>query len=301
MPLRNEELLMRTFAILIAIVLQAGAALADSRLGWSDLIDPSAQKFEDPYRDLSYDHLEAVATVARLRARLASGEVAAEAQARIETRLDETEAAVAAAGIDADWLIAQRWVVAERRERAASAGNPGVDGAEVMLAGYAIPAPAAGDETPMAYLVPERGMCAHVPPPPPNQMIRLRLSPDWTPRMMHEPVQITGRLHIAPSERKVMVVDGLVAMRATFAMDVREVETLGRVRADTRSTAVATTELAARISEGRRATNSTGVGAMQTTGDQPEQKTRQLTSWARSAGGRPVDQRSSVPTSTGAR
>jgi hypothetical protein len=98
-----------------------------------------------------------------------------------------------------------------------------------------------------------------------------------------------------------MVVDGLVAMRATFEMDVQEVQALGRAQADTRPAAVATTELAARLLEGKRATNSTGVDAVQTTGDQQDPATRQLTSWARSAGGRPVDQRSSEPTSTDAR
>jgi len=192
---------------------------------WSDLIDPSAQSYEDPYRDLSYDQIDTLRTVVRLRARLESGEVAAEARPRIETRLAEAEGALVQDGIDADWLISQRWIVAERREAAASAGNPELDGSVVALAGFAIPAPPDEDGTPIAYLVPERGMCSHTPPPPPNQMVRLRLTGDWVPEKMHEPVLVTGQFAIAPSSREMVVVDGFVEMKATFTMMVTETVT----------------------------------------------------------------------------
>ena len=101
-----------------------------------------------------------------------------------------------------------------------------LDGQTVTLAGFAIPAPPDADGRAVAYLVPERGMCSHMPPPPPNQMIRVRLSDGWAPTFNHEPVRLTGRLVIDPSERQMVVVDGLMPMRATFRLDVMDAEPL---------------------------------------------------------------------------
>ncbi len=218
---------MRRLILTIAASALASMAVASepSRIEWPSLVDEAAQSYEDPYRDLSYDQLDDLRSVVRLRARLEGGEVAEDTRPRLETRLAEAEAALEASGIDIAWLLDQRWVVAERRETAANAGNPEVDGRVVALAGFAIPAPPDDDGTPMAYLVPERGMCSHTPPPPPNQMVRLRLTGDWTPTMMHEPVLVSGQLAIAPSSREMVVVDGPVQMNATFAMQVDSVET----------------------------------------------------------------------------
>ncbi len=65
-----------------------------------------------------------------------------------------------------------------------------------------------------------------MPPPPPNQMIRVRLSDDWSPSYFHEPVRLTGTLTIDPSVQSMMVVDGLVPMNATFQLETVSVETL---------------------------------------------------------------------------
>jgi hypothetical protein len=168
------------------------------------------QNYDDPYRELAPEQLISLVTVARLRDKAAKGEPFDEQQLSRET------ASLVAARIDVDDLIAQRWIVAERRERAATAGNKDVDGRRVALSGFVIPAAADDDGKSTAYLVPERGMCSHMPPPPPNQLVRL-----------YEPVRVSGLLSIEPSKRAVRVVDGLVPMNATFTMDVSDVETFG--------------------------------------------------------------------------
>lgn len=249
---------MRTLAIAASIFLLAGPVLAGTPVDWLELIDQSAQTYEDPYRDLSYDHLEAVALVASARDQLSDGTLDAETRSQVEARLSRAQATLDAAGLDADWLIDQRWVVAEQRERAASAGNPAFDQTNVTLAGYAIPAPPDADGTPAAYLVPERGMCSHMPPPHPNQMIRLRMPSDWAPRMMHEPLQVTGLLTIAPTKHQVMVVDGMVPMWATFALQVEEFTTLGRGQATVAPGSNASPQWMAGIIAQMRANTTTG-------------------------------------------
>lgn len=207
------------------------SAVAAKEIGWVDLIDDAAQTYNDPYLDLSYDQIDALRQVLVARNTLDRNDLSAEARSEAEAELRTTQQSLAAQGIDADWLIAQRWVVAERRERAATAGNPEVDNQTVTLAGFAIAGPPARDGTPVVYLVPERGMCSHMPPPNPNQMIRVRMTGDWRPAFVHEPVRLTGRLSIDPSDEVFHVVDGPVQMNATFLMAAEKVETLADMRA----------------------------------------------------------------------
>jgi hypothetical protein len=211
------------FISAVAIMLAASPANAGELvpMDWPGLVDQSVQDYDDPYRDLSQEQLVDFVTVARLREKADQGESIDKEQ------LDLKTASLTEQGIDVDDLIAQRWIVAERRERAAVSGNKAVDGREVVLSGFVIAAPADADGTSTAYLVPERGMCSHMPPPPPNQMVRLRLPDNWRPNAIYQPVRVSGLLSIDPTTRTILVVDGLVPMHATFRMDVSNIEKLG--------------------------------------------------------------------------
>ncbi|AXI54904.1 hypothetical protein C1J05_10715 [Sulfitobacter sp. JL08] len=159
------------FTLVMAAAVHAGES---KPIAWADLVDETTQTYEDPFRDLNYQQIDALQTIVRNR-ELLNDPTLSEAQmadsaAKINAALEE----LAEDGIDADWLIEQRWVVADRREKAATAGNPALDGQIVTLAGFAVPAPPNEDGTTVVYLVPERGMCSHTPPPNANQMIRAR-------------------------------------------------------------------------------------------------------------------------------
>lgn len=215
-------------ATILALTLCGPPAVAapGGALDWSDLPDPTVQVFDDPYRDLSPEQFDNVLLAVRLRGRLHQNAGSPEERLKWQELLIETEDALAADGIDIDWLLDQRHVVARLRERAGTAGNPEHDGQIVTLEGFVIPAPPDADGNAIAYLVPQRGMCSHLPPPPPNQMIRVQLNEDWAPSYVHEPVRLTGKLTIDPSEQNMMVVDGFLPMRATFRLETNSVETL---------------------------------------------------------------------------
>ncbi|WP_417667584.1 DUF3299 domain-containing protein [Roseibium sp.] len=197
-----------------------------SPLSWNDLPDPDAQNFEDPYSSLGYEELTSLQTIDRLRSRLKDTDGADEARPRLEARLKNELARLKASDIDPDWLISQRWVVAERRARAATAGNADLDGKAGTLMGFVIPAPLDDEGRTTAYLVPERGMCSHTPPPPPNQLIRLVISDGWYPEFLYEPIEVSGVLAIDPSDRRIRVVDGLVQMASTFTLTVERITAL---------------------------------------------------------------------------
>lgn len=206
-------------AILVLVFALASATAATEIIGWDTLVDQEAQVYEDPYLDLAYEQLEDVRVVAVETARIEQGGMSEEERAAREDKRDQARLRLAAAGIDAEWLISQRWVVAERREKAATAVNPDLDGEVVTLGGFAIPAPPAPDGTPIAYLVPLPGMCSHMPPPNPNQLVRIRLNTDWRPDRLHQPVRVTGLLSIKSTEHVFNIVDGPVEMRASLLMD----------------------------------------------------------------------------------
>jgi hypothetical protein len=217
---------MKTLILFAAMATLANAAFASEIIKWHDLIDVSAQTFDDPYRDLSYDDIQALKTTVSVQKSLENEGLTKEKQAELKAKGDNARLHLLERGIDSDWFIDQRWVVAERREKAATAGNPAVDGQVVALSGYAIPAPPDKDGTPVAYLVPERGMCSHMPSPNANQMIRVRLTDAWQPSMTHEPVRLTGKLSIAPTQERFRIVDGPVQMNATFLMTLERAETM---------------------------------------------------------------------------
>jgi hypothetical protein len=219
-----RSIVLCAFAVALPLVALPASAGAPPPLDWSRLIDPSAQDYDDPYRDLLPEQLVSLVTVARLREKAEKG------NAIDEERLSREAASLAADGIDVDGLTAQRWIVAERRKRAATLGNKAVDGQEVVLSGFVIPAPLDDDGRATGYLVAERGMCSHMPPPSPNQMVRLQLPDNWRPQTMYEPVRLSGTLAIDPTSRTIRIVDGLVPMRATFSMDVSNIESVALSR-----------------------------------------------------------------------
>ncbi|NDW46879.1 DUF3299 domain-containing protein [Ruegeria sp. PrR005] len=210
---------MRATLLALLAFIPAHAATAQTPITWADLIDPIAQVYEDPFRELGYEQLEKLRIVAKAQQRLEDDVSATKTRDEIEARLNAAEASLAEQGIDAQNLLSQRWAVAERRKRAAVSGNTELNGKLVVLTGYAIPAPPTDDGTPVAYLVPERGMCSHTPPPNPNQMVRVLIKGGWQPTTMHEPVRLTGRLSLSDTTHDIQVVDGMVPMRAAYEME----------------------------------------------------------------------------------
>jgi len=217
-------------AILTTVAVSTQASAAPELLKWTALVDPSAQAFEDPFRDLTLDQILALRTVAEARETLSDHSATTASQDAQQTALTGALAELAADGIDAEWLLEQRWHVAERRRRAATAGNPALDGETVTLGGFAVPAPATVGGGGIVYLVPQYGMCSHMPPPNPNQLIRVRLNEPALRLRINEPVRVTGRLTIAPTHEVFRVVDGPVHMQATYVMEAARVETLADLR-----------------------------------------------------------------------
>ena len=53
--------------------------------------------------------------------------------------------------------------------------NQEIDGAHVRIPGYLLPLELENDEATEFLLVPYQGACIHTPPPPPNQIVHVKL------------------------------------------------------------------------------------------------------------------------------
>lgn len=73
-----------------------------------------------------------------------------------------------------------------------------LDRKTVAVPGFMVPLEDDADQVTEFLLVPFAGACIHVPPPPPNQMIYVKLKNGGKAKMSFtEPIMVTGQLHVA--------------------------------------------------------------------------------------------------------
>lgn len=191
---------------------------------WTELVDVEVQNFEDPFTELDSTQLSQLSEIARIRQDATEGSIEAQLMQKAETRLEELEGKLRAQGVDVDWLISQRWIVAERRHNAYWRGNPELRNKRVSLVGYVVPTMQVSTGELVAFFVPQAGMCSHLPPPPPNQLIRI--GDAKTEEMVFgrmEPVEIIGTLIENRSTELVNVVDGLIEMNSAWLLEAESV------------------------------------------------------------------------------
>jgi hypothetical protein len=79
--------------------------------------------------------------------------------------------------------------------------NAELNGARVSVPGYVVPLEMSADGSVRElFLVPYFGACIHVPPPPPNQIVYVRLRMGVSLKSIEDAVWITGTLHTASKQ-----------------------------------------------------------------------------------------------------
>jgi uncharacterized protein len=68
---------------------------------------------------------------------------------------------------------------------------------KVSIPGFMVPLEDDADQVTEFILVPFAGACIHVPPPPPNQMVYVKLTRQQKVKMSFtDPIMVTGTLHV---------------------------------------------------------------------------------------------------------
>ena len=219
-------------ALLVFVALAINAlAEAPIALHWHQLADPFAQQFEDPYLDLTKPQFESLMVLARTRLALAEDLPPAE-RASLSARAEEVNAELEAQGLRPGWILDQREVVAARRERAAVATNPELEGSRVELTGYMLAGTDAPSGERVVYLLPDRGVCMHLPAPRPNQLLKLDIDVLPSPLGPCIAATVRGRLTARQEESEVPVLDDEVSLWSSWALDVEVSSTSGPLPKD---------------------------------------------------------------------
>ncbi len=224
---------MRFGLALVALSLFSVSAMAQPSMpvDWPTLADPAVQQFEDPYRDLSQSQFESLMALARTQIAL-GGDLADGERDQLTRQASQLSQDLHAQGLEPEWILAQRDAVAERRQRAALSTNPVLEGETIELTGYLLVAPDMNDGEMVAYLLPDRGVCMHLPPPAPNQLVRLDIDKWPEPLGPCIAAAVRGSLTANETTAEVPVFDDTVPLWSRWQLDVSEATTLGKLSAE---------------------------------------------------------------------
>jgi hypothetical protein len=110
--------------------------------------------------------------------------------------------------------------------------NPSLDGESIEITGYLLVAPDVEDGAMVAYLLPDRGVCMHLPPPVPNQLIRLDIDELPEPLGPCIKASIRGRLAASETAATVPIFDDTAHLWSSWRLDVSEAITSGTLSPD---------------------------------------------------------------------
>ena len=223
---KRPDIRFLVFFFAVAAMLAATQASAEEpeAIEFSDLVDPLAIVFDDPYRDMGPHLLNELKILIQVDQKLSQNDLAEDERARLKALRSAAKDTLEINGQDIDALLAQRWDVARKRKNALMATNPALDKVEVTLSGYLIPAPQGADGTYFGYLVSQVGMCSHLPTPPPNKLVRVRLLDDPKSESVYVPVQVSGQLRAEESDTTIYVVDGEARMFSGWTLYANTVD-----------------------------------------------------------------------------
>lgn len=207
-------------ACLFVVVGFAAAAIAAAEtpkaITWDDLV-PAGLPIENPILDLDMEAREDLGFVARTRQDLELGFIEKDSEAYKEALA--VEVALRAGGIDVDDMISIATRIEAEYQRREGMMNPVLDGQKIRMPGYALPLEFVEAGVSEFLLVPYVGACIHVPPPPPNQMVLVKLNQTYKMESLYDPVWVTGVLRIKAGNPSLSLVDGAADVSVGYALE----------------------------------------------------------------------------------
>ncbi|MEL7470456.1 MAG: DUF3299 domain-containing protein [Pseudomonadota bacterium] len=215
--------MLRSLGAALILLLSMAVAVADSplQITWDDLL-PEGEPLVNPFMDLPIEAREDLAIVFRTKADLELGlipddgedmRLAQEAALRVETL-----------GVDIDALEEELNELQAEIDRRNLEVNEGLEGEVVRLPGYALPLELSEDGVSEFLLVPYVGACIHTPPPPPNQMVFVKLRQEYEITSLYDPVWITGAIRVERASRSLTYVDGTADIPTGYALQAVTIE-----------------------------------------------------------------------------
>jgi hypothetical protein len=205
--------------LLTAVLIAPTFAAQVRELGWQDLIKKVV--FEDPFESLTPDQLGDLGIVARVRLLQARGREVSEGTVK---EMEEATLRLEKAGVDIDGLLARRAEIRELRKQRAHAVVDDLHGQQVRMPGYTLPLEFSGTQITEFLLVPWMGACIHTPPPPPNQIVYVKLEKGIDNAGRFAPVWVTGEMAVKAATKNLYLVDGSAGINVGYSLEASQVE-----------------------------------------------------------------------------
>ena len=211
-------------ALVVSTLFAASAVAQTPRLViWEDLAPTAAnQPLKDPFAHLEPGlaaKLYGIASVRQQKVEEFLSEVSPEYEMVVET-IDDLRSK----GVDVDGLLGSFEEVEAEARRLDRKVVDRLDGQFIRLPGYALPLEYDGAAIEEFLLVPYVGACIHVPPPPQNQMVFVKLAEPFVVTDLFTPVWIVGRVTLKSAEKIVPLSDGKAPVTAGYTVEAAKVE-----------------------------------------------------------------------------
>ena len=206
----------RTVGIMAFCICLISAVYQQFReISWVDL-SPAPSASDDPLAHLTPDQLDLVLWVLNV---LETEPVRDSENESLYEEVDEAMPAIREAGIDVDDMLA-------RRERARTTVVEELNGERVRMPGYLLPLELEGTRVTEFFLVPYVGACIHVPPPPPNQIVHVKMTDNesYQSEGLFEPVWVTGVISTTSTIQELYLVDGSADINTGYSITASRVE-----------------------------------------------------------------------------
>lgn len=207
----------RLFAAVLMTLIASTAMAADppKQIGWEDLM-PEQEPIKNPFDEMSLQLREDLGYIFRVKADLDLGLITADSPEIKES--DKILARIKEDGFDIAELERQLDEIEEELDRRDVMVNRDLDGSIVRIPGYALPLEMTEGGITEFLLVPYVGACIHTPPPPPNQMVFVKLREEYEVKSLFDPVWITGQLRVEQASRSLSFVDGESDVATGYAL-----------------------------------------------------------------------------------
>lgn len=174
-------------------------------IGWQDL-QPSRPPPTDPLSELDPVVAYELELVASSRILQKNGEIGPGNPLYEEAF--EYERGLLSRGIDVNGFISRYRQFHADLKQLGNELNISLNKTNIRIAGYLLPLEFADLGVTEFLLVPYVGACIHVPPPPPNQLIQVKLSEPMISTELYFPVWVAGTLHAQHDQTLLSLVDG---------------------------------------------------------------------------------------------
>lgn len=198
----------RALAALALVVFSITATEVHARelIKWTNLL-PKAAVLKDPFSALTQDQRFDIETIIWARS-LSDEERTVDHNRQPVEDAEKYERAFVKAGFNVDKLVQDQKVYEAEIARRQKLVNKSLDGTDIKISGYLLPLEFSEKGEKDFVLVPYVGACVHVPPPPANQMVLIRLAKEMVVKDLFTPVWISGKMKTKKSSTALQLVDG---------------------------------------------------------------------------------------------